>query len=308
MSLRRACVYFVLSTLFVASVAANFLLYRQEQPYVTSRPVDAAQLYSPAQVGIARSYLDLESPMQLQQFTTDLDRELVLPALGSTLEKIEAVSTYLFSLVQPHEGMPAAAATLRSGLQVFDAMAKGNAMWSDGVARAYVTVANAAGVPSRLVHLTAPGGVDRWFAESYVGEQERWAFVDLRYRKLYVEDWSGEVVSAADLLSAVHRGDIDQYEVALFEGGSVVYRPYLEHAASERFFFQPNAALHYPRPKELRPSRLGVVRHYLHAPARVFALDWAPFIQWGWVKLSLLSITALLGTSLIVMILRERSA
>ena len=308
LSNKRIFVYLVLFSLFFSSVVANFLLYRREPAYVLARPVDASQLYSEKQISLARNYLDLEPVYALQKLNTRLDRELVLPSLDTTFDKMEAIALYLFSKIEPHQGSPLPLASMRSGLKLLEEMLAGDT-WSDAIARVYVTLANAAGVASRLVHLTLPGEQkERWFAESYVSEQKKWAFVDLRYRKLYIEDFAGEVVSAAELLAAVNQGDIDHLEVALFEGGSVVYRPYLEHSASEKFFFQPKAALQYPRAKELQPTLFSLITRYLYAPGRVFTLDWSPFVQWGWIKLSLLSLTALLGSALIILLSQDLSA
>lgn len=303
----RLTVYVVLGTLLLASIAANFVLYSVRSHYVVGRPVDRSTLYETAQLGIVRGYLE-ESPVEkIQQLQAKLSSDLVLGAISSTKEKIEVLGIYLYNIIRPHDGLPSPSPETLSGSEIVDQVMAGRIdIWPDGIARLYVTMANAVGIPSRLVRVHDPNrGVSHWIAESYLSEQNHWAAVDLRYRQFYTQDLRGMVLNSADLLDAVNQGELDELEVALFEGGAVVRRPLLDHASSDRYYFRAGTALEFPLPNELAPSVMGIVASYLYAPRDVYALQWQPFIRWGWVKMGLLSLTLLLSCTLFFMALRD---
>jgi hypothetical protein len=303
----RLAAYFILGTLVLGSVAANFVLYAQKGHYVLARPVGRSTLYESAELGELRSYPEEDLGAPLQPLRRRLSRELVLDAIESTQGKIEALGVYLLQCVRPHEGAPSPRPSEMSDIEVVDQLLAGQiGVWPDAIARLYVTMANAVGIPSRLVRLHNPiEGISHWFAESYVEEQNRWTVVDPRYRKLHLFAIDGRAVNAAELWSAVARDEISDLKVALFEGNTVVHRPLIDHAASDRFYFRPGATLEFLTADDLDPSVFRKVATYLFAPRDVYALEWQPFIRWGWVKLALLTVTGLLSAAFVLMLLRD---
>lgn len=304
---KRLATYCVLAALLLIAVGANFFLYNFKSHYVTSRPVDKAALYTGANLAVVRGYIGGQPDGKWKAFEEVLSRELVLPALTTTLEKIEALGVYLLTIIHPHEGAPSPSPEELSELEAFEEITAGRInLWPDAVSLLYVTAANASGIPSRLVRIHDPGRkLIHWLAESYVMEQDQWTAVDLRFRKFYIQGSEGEMISAAELFSAVVHRDLEGLEVALFEGGSVVYRPLSENAASDFYYFHEGTALEFPSRDQLSPSPFRRLGTYLYAPQKVYALQWQPFIRWGWVKLGLLSATGVLGLSVVCLLVRD---
>lgn len=289
--------------LLLLSLLVNAYFIRKGGNYLLVRPADSSFFYSAAQIDAARDFLRLESAPALTELQTTLEHDLLLPALSSTFEKIEAVGLYILAAINHVEGLAPLPATTRSGIEALRMQQHGEqTIWPSAVARVYVAIANAAGIPSRLVRLVAGGATDSyWFAESYIAEQDRWAFVDLSRRKFYVADWVGEAISAAELLAAIATGDIDHLDVALFEGGGVVHCPYAERAASELAMFSADASLEFPSAKDLSSSRLRTLQAYLFSPAKTFTLNPQVFTPWSRAKFSLLAVTTILAVTLALM-------
>jgi hypothetical protein len=123
----------------------------------------------------------------------------------SSLVKIQKIVPYLKKKLQGSGGVPKDDERWMDPWTLYTEMVAGTAKgWCTQNAQVFVFWANRAGVPTRFVFTARTQDntivyTGHSFAECYISEQNRWAFVDLQAGQIYVTDKRGEVLNAAEL-------------------------------------------------------------------------------------------------------------
>lgn len=149
-----------------------------------------------------------------------LREEIMVEDSNTTIDKIEKIGKYLIAKLRPSEGTPSDEIKRLTPLAQYNlACSKKDHIDCADYADIFHLFANCAGVPTRKI------GVAGWmdnviisghvFNESYIEEQEKWAFVDLTSKKLMVLNSGKEVLNTIDLLNAVNS--------KTFEGKTALY-------------------------------------------------------------------------------------
>ena len=174
----------------------------------------------------------------------------------TTLEKIEAVSKFLLDRLDTKRGIPSGKMQNRPPLQMYEyAINNVSGIWCSNFAKIYNLFANAAGIKTRRIvvagNLDAVSLSGHCFAESYIPEQNRWAFVDLAYKKLYIyNDKEGMVLNTIDLFHVIHMDHYNGLNSVIYTGGDIVNINYENVSDSERYYFSKSAVFTFVSPNK----------------------------------------------------------
>ncbi len=267
----------VVGCLAVVGLFGGAYVYWHRQEIQHGQVATYTNLYAPKASHIAAEYLKAEPRRKIKWAQLEVGEKLKLDQYPSTREKIAAITDHLLTEVQPFMGIPQEEGTTLSGLELYEAMLEGRAsIWGDNLNRVYVALASALGIPTRMVEVGNSERVTTLaghrFAESFLAEEGRWAFVDVSSRKAYVLGPAGLPLNAVELFDVLHTRGEDQLEVALYQGGEVAIHPYGPHAAPEQHHFQIGHSLCYPRAPHLYGSKVRRLSYELLSPKRVFPL------------------------------------
>jgi hypothetical protein len=157
--------------------------------------------------------------------------------------------------------------------RLFNEMAAGTGKgWCTQHAQVYVFWANRAGIPTRFVFgaRTQDNSIvytGHSWAESYIREQHRWAFVDLTQGELYITDKKGQVLNTAELFQLNQHNAFDSINVRLYAdwiwknhagipgSDTLVTVPFALCNALVRDEFTPQSILKYRRPPNVEDVR-----------------------------------------------------
>lgn len=135
-----------------------------------------------------------------------LREEAGIQADDATFVKMEKLTGYLRRKLIDARGVPKDDFRWMNPFLIFQEMVAGTGKgWCTQHAQIFVFFANRAGIPTRLLlgartqenHFVYTGHT---WAESFIPEQGRWAFVDLSHSLIYVTDKNGEVLNTAELM------------------------------------------------------------------------------------------------------------
>ncbi|MCX6132167.1 MAG: transglutaminase-like domain-containing protein [Ignavibacteriales bacterium] len=220
-----------------------------------------------------------------------------------TLTRIEKLFPYLRKKLKGSGGVPKDAERWMDPYRLFGEMAAGTGKgWCTQNAQVYVYWANRAGIPTRFV-FGARTQDDRivytghsW-AESYIREQHRWAFVDLSQGQLYVTDRDGQVLNTAQIFHLNQLNAFDSTFVTIYADWGFEKNPAITAKDTlakvpfnlcNKFYrseFNPQSIIKYRRPPNVEDVReiyagfftdrtflLGNIERYLFKPQLAYSL------------------------------------
>ncbi|MBN4065975.1 hypothetical protein JYT51_01425 [Candidatus Amoebophilus asiaticus] len=165
-----------------------------------------------------------------------------------SLTKIEKIGHYLLKELSGKQGIPSDSLQFLSPLNQFKCAKKGvSKIWCGNFAEIYTYFANQAGIPTRTVGID--GEIDgvrvggHTFSESYVKEQNKWAYTDLFYNKIYVSGLSGDVLNSVDILNINNTGTYNNIWVKSIQQGSLIDTAYAIFSELDRNLFSNNIFL-----------------------------------------------------------------
>ncbi|MFZ5517867.1 MAG: transglutaminase domain-containing protein [Candidatus Zhuqueibacterota bacterium] len=199
----------------------------------------------------------------------------------TTFRKMEKLTRYLRIKLINARGVPKDDARWMNPLLLFEEMVSGDCKgWCTQHGQIYTFFANRAGIPTRLMlgALTQDNlfvYTGHTWAESYIAEQQRWAFVDLSHSNIYITDKNGLVLNTADLLHLNQHNAFDGVQARIYkdwewtnllvEAGqdTVVTVPFSECNGVTKSEFIGQAILKYRRPpfvEDVRYNYTGFVK------------------------------------------------
>jgi transglutaminase-like putative cysteine protease len=140
----------------------------------------------------------------------------------SSFERMEKLTRYLRIHLKDARGVPKEDERWFNPWLLYTEMVNGTGKgWCTQHAQVYVYWANRAGIPTRFVFgartqdntITYTGHA---FAESYIREQNRWAFVDLSHAQIYITNKNGLVLNTAELFHLNQHNAFDSTTVRLY--------------------------------------------------------------------------------------------
>ena len=236
----------------------------------------------------------------------DVDRilhtELGIRDMDPMMIRMEKIFPYLRKKLKGSAGVPKDDERWMDPYRLFGEMASGTGKgWCTQNAQLWVFWANRAGIPTRFV-FGARTQDDRivytghsW-AESYIREQHRWAFVDLSQGELFVTKRDGQVLNTAELFHMNQQNAFDSTFVRVYADwvwekrpripgkDTLVTVPFTLCNQLVRSEFTPQSILKYRRPPNVEDVResyagffsdrtflLGNLERYLFKPQLAYS-------------------------------------
>ncbi len=191
----------------------------------------------------------------------------------STFEKMEKLTRYLRVKLINARGVPKDDARWMNPLLLFEEMVSGDCKgWCTQHGQIWVFFANRAGIPTRLMqgarnednHFVYTGHT---WAESYIPEQQRWAFVDLSHSHIYITDKNGLVLNTVELFNLTQHDAFDSVSARIYkdwewkdlpiEAGedSIVTVPFAQCNQVAKNQFIPQSIFKFRRPPAVEDVR-----------------------------------------------------
>jgi hypothetical protein len=219
-----------------------------------------------------------------------------------TFTRMEKLFPYLRRKLKGSGGVPKDDERWMDPYRLYSAMVAGTGKgWCTQNAQVWVFWATRAGIPTRFV-FGARTQDDRivytghsW-AESYIREQRRWAFVDLSQSELYITDREGQVLNTAELFHMNQQNAFDSTFVRVYADwvwekrpripgkDTLVTVPFTLCNQLVRSEFTPQSILKYRRPPNVEDVResyagffsdrtflLGNLERYLFKPQLAYS-------------------------------------
>jgi transglutaminase-like putative cysteine protease len=238
----------------------------------------------------------------LAEVSRILHDEMGMRDTDPTFTRMEKLFPYLRRNLKGSGGVPKDDERWMDPYRLYSAMVAGTGKgWCTQNAQVWVFWANRAGIPTRFV-FGARTQDDRivytghsW-AESYIREQHRWAFVDLSQSELYVTDREGQVLNTAELFHLNQQNAFDSTYVRVYADwvwekrpgipgkDTLVTVPFTLCNQLVRSEFTPQSILKYRRPPNVEDVResyagffsdrtflLGNLERYLFKPQLAYS-------------------------------------
>ncbi|HPN35647.1 MAG TPA: transglutaminase domain-containing protein [bacterium] len=202
-----------------------------------------------------------------------LREEVGIRQNDATFVRMEKLTRYLRIKLKDARGVPKDDERWMNPWLLYQEMARGTGKgWCTQHAQIYVYWANRAGIPTRFVFgaRTEDNTIvytGHAFAESFIKEQNRWAFVDLAHAHIYITDKNGLVLNAAQLFHLNQHNAFDGVRARLYMdwewptklglafSDTVVTVPYPQCNETVRNEFTSHSILKYRRPPNVEDVR-----------------------------------------------------
>jgi hypothetical protein len=199
--------------------------------------------------------------------------EVRLKADDPTITRMEKLFPYLRKKLKNIGGVPKDDERWMNPWILYNELVAGTAKgWCTQYAQMWVFWANRAGIPTRFVFgaRTQDNTIvytGHSWGESWIGEQHRWAFVDLSQGHLFISDKAGQVLNAAELFHLNQHNAFDSCSARLYvddrwvrrlgvsAGDTILTIPYALCNETVRDEFTPHSILKYRRPPNVEDVR-----------------------------------------------------
>jgi hypothetical protein len=223
-------------------------------------------------------YNSNESITRIKNAEYLISHEAGISDQDTSRQKIMKLTVFLLNNVADSIGIPSDYTESLSGFGVYEnVISKGASVWCSNISRMYCAFANLAGVPSREVYAVGNYGnvhfTGHAFAESWIAEERRWAFVDLTSQKALVTNQNDKVLNAVQLLHTINLDSGHNFIAYKYQDGRVSAKPYRENMESEMTYFGSNTSFAFFRP---RPKPMGFYEkgwHYIFKPKLLYSLN-----------------------------------
>ncbi len=263
-------------------------------------PCGKFQQYSLADWTDDYGYVDTEA---LTEVSRILHQDVGIREGEPTFVRMEKLAVYLRKKLKGSGGVPKNDERWMNPWQLYNEMINGTGKgWCTQNAQVWAFWANRAGIPTRFVFnartqdnaITYSGHA---FAESYIREQNRWAYVDLSSSHIYITDKEGKVLNTAELLHLNQHNAFDSIFVRIYADWQWEKLPGITRPDTLATFpfalcndvvrseFNNNSILKYRRPPNVEDVRniytgfyrdrtflLGNLERYLFKPQLAYSL------------------------------------
>ncbi len=202
-----------------------------------------------------------------------LQEEVGIRKDESTFERMEKLTRYLRIKLKDAGGVPKDDERWMNPWMLYNEMAGGTGKgWCTQHAQVWVFWANRAGIPTRFVFgaRTEDNTIvytGHAWGESFIKEQNKWAFVDLSHSQIYITDKNGDVLNSAQHFHLNQHNAFDSTFARVYvdwewqnlldtlASDTTVTVPYTLSNDVVRSEFTPHAILKYRRPPNVEDVR-----------------------------------------------------
>jgi Transglutaminase-like superfamily len=202
-----------------------------------------------------------------------LKEEVGITSGDPTFAKMEKLVPYLRKKLKGSGGVPKDDERWINPWVLYNEMINGTGKgWCTQNAQVYVFWANQAGIPTRFVFNARTQDntivyTGHAFAESFIREQSRWAYVDLSQGQIYVTNKQGEVLNTAELFQLNQHNAFDSTLARIYVGeawaglpgvartDTVISVPFALCNSAVRTEFTAHSIFKYRRPPNVEDVR-----------------------------------------------------
>jgi hypothetical protein len=183
-----------------------------------------------------------------------LKEEVNIQYNDSTKAKIEKLAVFLLNKLDDKRGIPLGKMDLFSPFTQYNYALSGKSrIWCSNFASIFSFFANNAGIPTRIISVSGRlDGVNisgHVFAESFIKEKEKWAFVDLTSKKLLLVNSRGDFLNTLDIFHLNQMKVIEGVNAFIFKDGKINLVPYSDVNFYEEYYFSKDATFVFHKKK-----------------------------------------------------------
>jgi hypothetical protein len=177
-----------------------------------------------------------------------LKDSIKLDSNSQTLKKVEKICCFLLQKLSAKAGIPDSTLKTKSPYcQYLEACSNKSKLWCENYTQIYLAFANAANIPSRYVATNVRIGNTNLgghvFAESYIKEQNKWAYIDLSSSKIFIFGKDNLVINSVDLISLSSLNVSSDLKSRVYSNGVILTKDFDSVNKTERFYFNHNPEL-----------------------------------------------------------------
>jgi hypothetical protein len=206
---------------------------------------------------IDKGFYSLSKWAYRSKYTTDkeiakiseiLKDSIKLDANSHTLQKVEKICYFLLQKLSSKAGIPESSLKTKSPYsQYLEACNNKSKLWCENYTQIYLAFANAANIPSRYVATNVRIGNTNLgghvFAESYIIEQNRWAYIDLSSSKIFTFGKDSLVLNSVDLICLSSINVCSDLKSRVYSNGQMLTKDFDSVNKTELFYFNHNPEL-----------------------------------------------------------------
>jgi hypothetical protein len=205
-------------------------------------------------VDIWKSNYDYVSPSELIAAKKILTEEASVSATDNDITKLKKISKFILDKLDDKRGIPSSFMISSTPFQQYqNAIENKSKVWCGNFTHIYAFFANVAGLTTRQVDVNSNMGSvitsAHAFNESYIKEQNLWAFVDLNSSEILVYNKSQKPLNALDLFQLRKMKVYDGINACVYSKSQLLELPYKDVNQSELKFFKREAFFTYNFPE-----------------------------------------------------------
>ncbi|XOV81717.1 MAG: transglutaminase domain-containing protein [bacterium] len=188
--------------------------------------------------------------------------------------KIQKIASSLFELIFPFRGQPDEFLRHLSGYEQLQAILAGRSQaYCANHAEIFAHLMTVAGVPTRIVDVSSPKSAGHAFNESYIVEQQKWAYVDLQLSVGLISDALGKPINGIDVLNLSRSGEWNSVQIHVLGGPETIQLQPVEISNLIEQFVPPDSTLKYLWGTSDRFSFLNRLKRFFLNPPPAFSLE-----------------------------------
>lgn len=208
--------------------------------------------------------------------------ELKVDTCQSTLNKIKLLTSHIGNIAEKNikVGLKYQWNTY-TACQIYQKAREGlTKMTCNEFSEIYYVFANIAGIKTRRVGVVGFGDSDgivklsgHHFNESFIPEQNKWAFVDITSHKAFVLNEENRVLNSFELFMANVSENYEGLTSQTIKGDSTIIEPYIRNSSNEEYYFSSNCLIQYKFGDDRFNLKNQVIR-YVFLPEPVLSLNY----------------------------------
>ena len=208
--------------------------------------------------------------------------ELKVDTCQNTLGKIKLLTSHIGNIAEKNikVGLKYQWNTY-TACQIYQKAREGlSKMTCNEFSEVYYVFANIAGIKTRRVGIVGFGDSDgivklsgHHFNESFIPEQNQWAFVDITSHKAFVLNEEMRALNTFELFMANISGNYEGLTSQTIDSDSTINEPYVQNRSNEEYYFSPNSLIQYKFGDDRFDLKNQFIR-YVFLPEPVLSLNY----------------------------------
>jgi hypothetical protein len=185
-------------------------------------------------------------PEEVAKARAVIANEVEIKIDDSSAVRIKKLSFFLLNKLDSLRGIPSDELVEMSAYRQFECASKGEikeyeGLWCENYNAIYAFFANIFEIPTRRVDvgwdLDEVKVSGHTFTESFIKENNQWAYVDINNRKLFLNNKKGDFLNAIEVYNAHRLKSFDGIMATIYDRGKILTVPYAKVSYLEEPYF-----------------------------------------------------------------------